>query len=104
MRTSKLCDEDEPVQLSLFDIIGTSYDIKNPPGNAHANAKVVCRQGDAFAAQNFAERNSFDTNWKKDEKHRKVERALGEIRRKFGEEAVVRGGLPYKEGNREKNK
>lgn len=54
VRTSKLCDEDEPMQLSLFD-----------------------------------------SDWKKDEKHRKVERALGEIRTKFGEEVVVRGGLPH---------
>lgn len=51
--TSKLCDEDEPMQMSIFD-----------------------------------------TDWEMDEKHRKLNHALDQIRQKFGDGAVVRGSLP----------
>ncbi len=37
------------------------YD-KKPREDAHANADVVCRLCDAFAAQNFAMQNSFIKN------------------------------------------
>ena len=53
VRTSKLCDEDEPMQMSIFD-----------------------------------------TDWEMDEKHRKLNHALDQIRQKFGDGAVVRGSLP----------
>lgn len=52
VRTSKLADEGEPEQLSIFDI---QYD--KP----------------------------------KDEKHKKLDKALDEIRKRFGEQAVMRG-------------
>ena len=52
IRTSKLIDETEPEQLSIFDI-----QIEKP----------------------------------KDEKHKKLDKALDEIKRKFGEDAVKRG-------------
>lgn len=52
VRTSKLADEGEPEQLSIFDI-----QYEKP----------------------------------KDEKHKKLDKALDEIRKRFGEQAVVRG-------------
>lgn len=54
IRTSKLVDEKEPEQLSIFDI-----QFEKP----------------------------------KDEKHKKLDRALDEIRQKFGNQAVIRGTL-----------
>lgn len=56
VRTSKLCDEDEPMQMSIFD-----------------------------------------TDWEMDEKHRKLNHALDQIRQKFGDGAIVRGSLPNRE-------
>lgn len=52
VRTSKLVDEGEPEQLSIFDI---------------------------------------QYNKPKDEKHKKLDKALDEIRKRFGEQAVMRG-------------
>lgn len=58
IRTSKLVDEAEPVQMSIFDLQSALE--KEPP---------------------------------KDEKHQKLDKALDLIRKKYGENAIVRGSL-----------
>lgn len=58
IRTSKLKDESEPVQMSIFDF-----------------QKVQKEQS------------------VKNEKHQKLDRALDEIRKKYGEDAVQKGTL-----------
>lgn len=58
IRTSKLVDETEPEQMSIFDL------------------------------QNTIERENQE-----DEKHQKLNKALDQIRKKYGEDAIVRGSL-----------
>ena len=58
IRTSKLVDETEPEQMSIFDF-----------------------------------QNGIEKKTPKDEKHRKLDRALDQIRKKYGEDAIVRGSL-----------
>lgn len=58
IRTSKLVDEAEPVQMSIFDL-----------------------------------QSNLEKETPKDEKHQKLDKALDQIRRKYGENAIVRGSL-----------
>ena len=58
IRTSKLVDESEPEQMSIFD---------------------------------FQEEYVKETV--KDEKHQKLDKALDQIRKKYGNDAIVRGTL-----------
>ena len=66
IRTSKLCDPSEPVQLSLFDMI--------PP--------------DTFSKTNLSPIGNS-----KKEKQEKLDKALDSIKNKYGKDAVVRGSL-----------
>ena len=71
IRSSKLVDEDEPEQLSIFDI-----PVREPGPQDRASAvKEECKR----------ERIPDP------EKQKKLDRALDEIRRKYGEDAVKRG-------------
>lgn len=71
IRSSKLVNEDEPEQLSIFDI----------PVREHGP------QDRASAVKEERKRESISDS----EKQKKLDRALDEIRRKYGEDAVKRG-------------
>lgn len=75
IRTSKLSQEGEPQQLSLFDL------------NFHSSDNIS------------EEVKSFENS----QKHEKLDQALDEIRKKFGKDAVVRGQLFKKAGKRGKD-
>ena len=65
IRTSKLCDPSEPVQLNLFDMM-TSYDSAIP-----TNSVQIQRQ----------------------HKHEILDKALDNIKNKYGKNSVIRGSL-----------
>lgn len=67
IRTSKLIPEDEPIQLNLFDM----PEIRISPSGSPAQDIPVSKQ-------------------------QKLERALDSIRKKYGEDSVVRGSLLHK--------
>ena len=78
VRTSKLVEAGEPEQMSIFDLPLTSP--KQGKQTGHADQR----------------------QWK-DEKHRKLSKALDEIRNKYGKDAIVRGTmLQIEEGETEK--
>lgn len=58
IRTSKLVDETEPEQMSIFDF-----------------------------------QNDIEQKTAKDEKHEKLDKALDQIRKKYGKDAIIRGSL-----------
>lgn len=58
IRTSKLVDETEPEQMSIFDF-----------------------------------QNNIEQKTAKDEKHEKLDKALDQIRKKYGKDAIIRGSL-----------
>ena len=63
IRTSKLVDESEPEQMSIFDM------------------------------ENVSSQNMAKQEIKKNEKQEKLDKALDQIRKKFGDGAIVRGSL-----------
>ena len=63
LRTSKLVDEAEPEQMSIFDF------------------------------QNVLNQNVQNQEIRNNEKQEKLDKALDQIRKKFGDEAIVRGSL-----------
>lgn len=63
IRTSKLVDESEPEQMSIFDM------------------------------ENVSSQNMARQEIKKNEKQEKLDKALDQIRKKFGDGAIVRGSL-----------
>ena len=67
IRTSKLCDPSEPIQLSLFDLL---------PSETSPSQTNLPPSG----------------NFKK-EKQEKLDKALDSIKNKYGKDAVVRGSL-----------
>lgn len=69
IRTSKLCDHSEPVQLSLFDMIETPRTSSIP-----------------------SKKDNYITGSSK-EKQEKLDKALDSIKNKYGKDAVVRGSL-----------
>ena len=76
IRTSKLCDPTEPVQLSLFDMM---------PG------ETVLSKPDLSSAWNY-----------KKEKQEKLDKALDSIKNKYGKDAVIRGSLLSIKNNNKK--
>lgn len=76
IRSSKLVDEEEPEQLSLFDM---QFQEKTPGGT------------NAPQALNL------------DEKHRKLSAAMDQIRQRFGADAIVRGSLLEQEKETKKD-
>ena len=75
IRTSKLQDRDEPVQMSLFDL-------ELPKGSSGSDVEVV---------------NRSESTAKKLEKLQKLDRAMDEIKRRFGNDAIVRGSILLKD-------
>lgn len=66
IRTSKLCDITEPVQLSLFDML---------------------------PSKNNAGTSSTSTNHARKQKEEKLDKALDLIKNKYGKDSVIRGSL-----------
>ena len=77
IRTSKLCEEGEPEQLTIFDFQNMKKDAKK------------------------AQREEKEIIHKK--KQEKLDQALDKIRLKYGDEAVVRGGQYAGKERNEKN-
>lgn len=75
IRSSKLCPEDTPIQLSLFEHGFLSV---NDPVSDHPALTQT-------AAAGLAQSNP--------EKQKRLEQAMDQIRKKFGEDAIVRGSL-----------
>lgn len=78
IRTSKLCDHSEPVQLSLFDIMSA---IDSDTGSGQKNA-----------VQTNSMPDNSNTLYRK-QKQEKLDQALDKIKNKYGKNAVVRGSL-----------
>lgn len=78
IRTSKLCDHSEPVQLSLFDMmpVPTSGKVSEP---------------NATTQTNFIPDNSNTLHRK--QKQENLDKALDKIKNKYGKNAIVRGSL-----------
>lgn len=74
IRSSKLVREDEPEQLSIFDI-----PLPKNSGHEKTSGTISKREGQG--------KSSIPDS----EKQRKLDRALDEIRKKYGEDAVKRG-------------
>lgn len=79
IRTSKLCDDSEPVQLNLFDMM--------PSGNSIPNTIGTKTAIPAASSPN----NSTLLN--KKEKQEKLDKALDKIKNKYGKDAIIRGSL-----------
>lgn len=79
IRTSKLCDHTEPIQLSLFDMMPLEPAINN------VTNKISSIQG------NFTFNSVSSLNRK--EKQKKLDKALDTIKNKYGKDAVIRGSL-----------
>ena len=74
LRSSKLCSAGEPVQMSLFDYAAA-------PSNAAADSSAAKDIRPPLSAGPSARR------------HEKLDAALDSIRKRYGEDAVVRGSL-----------
>lgn len=81
LRSSKLTAVGEPVQMSLFDY--GSLLPSNPPQNRRS-AKAPCAGADSASLPDAASAG---------EKRKKLDAALDAIRKRYGEDAVVRGSL-----------
>lgn len=79
IRTSKLCDTSEPIQMNLFDMISPE-----PPANYTAGKKTSIPANSIFSG-------SASLNRK--EKQEKLDKALDSIKNKYGKDAVIRGSL-----------
>ena len=75
IRTSKLQDMDEPVQMSLFDV-----DLPN-----------------GSSSDDFKEIKRTEVTAKRLEKLQKLDKAMDEIKRRFGNDAIVRGSILLKD-------
>ena len=75
IRTSKLQDMDEPVQMSLFDV-----DLPN--GSSSDDFKAI---------------KKTEVTEKRLEKLQKLDKAMDEIKRRFGNDAIVRGSILLKD-------
>lgn len=89
IRTSKLCDESEPVQMSLFDMpqlqISSSFDAKAPfTGHIPAsNDSGRSPTGTTIQSPARPTRQKLEA----------LDKSLDGIRQKYGDNAVVRGSL-----------
>ncbi len=92
LRSSKLTAVGEPVQMSLFDyqadLQPASPQNHSPAGKASADAAPVVTPAPAVPAR---------------EKREKLDAALDAIRKRYGENAVVRGSLMRQSGGEKKS-
>ena len=78
IRTSKLCDHSEPVQLSLFDMI--------PPEPVKEHSMVQTTSSIVSAGNTIIPLS-------RKQKQEKLDKALDKIKNKYGKDAVIRGSL-----------
>ena len=79
IRTSKLCDRSEPVQMSLFDVM--------PPQDSIPEAACLS----SLVPTSSTPTNSLGLSRK--EKQEKLDKALDKIKNKYGNDAIIRGSL-----------
>lgn len=94
LRTSKLLPENTPIQLSLFDSGLLDID-SSAPKPMQSSAKSVTAQSDSRLTVSQAD-NTSTISYVNTEKQKRLERAMDQIRQKFGPDAVVRGTLMKK--------
>ena len=82
IRTSKLCEEGEPEQITLFDLQNMQYQMGRE--NKEHNSEKQ---------ENSLQRKKFED----------LDKALDKIRQKYGKEAVVRGGQYVSKERNENN-
>ena len=81
IRTSKLSEEGEPEQMTIFDLQNMQYEIEKQNQKQQNESKSILQK----------------------KKHEDLDKALDKIRRKYGNEAVVRGGQYGSKERNEKN-
>ncbi len=88
IRTSKLCDPSEPVQMSLFDMM--PLEGHNPP----ISGKFASDSG-IFVSDNSETGNleHLSVSLSRKEKQEKLDKALDRIKNKYGKNAIIRGSL-----------
>ena len=89
IRTSKLVREDEPWQMSIFDLPHAQA-----PARTGQMAKRTAKAGKgSVPGEKLAEAREQKRSSANALKQEKLSRALDQIRQKFGEDAVVRGSF-----------
>ena len=86
IRTSKLCDRSEPVQLNLFDMMS--------PEPINGNTLKHKNSISTIFSTNTA------TALSRKEKQENLDKALDKIKNKFGEDAIIRGSLLIKDNKK----
>ena len=95
IRTSKLCDPSEPVQLSLFDMM-----LLNTTASVSSKYTIPISIDDNCDSRNINYHTSEMYNWRhssisssRKEKQEKLDKALDTIKNKYGKDAIIRGSL-----------
>ncbi len=76
IRSSKLTDASEPMQLSLFDL-----------------PQIDGARNDTFVTSSFSQTSSQPVEYNRTEKHKKLDKALDTLRGKYGKDIIKRGSL-----------
>ncbi|MCM1537728.1 MAG: DNA polymerase IV [bacterium] len=98
LRTTKLCAEDEPIQLSLFDLpdaMGSSRTADATRTDAHASLPHtgISASADPAGAVPSSAHADVPFSLAQMEKRQKLDQALDSIRNRYGNDSVVRGSL-----------
>lgn len=83
LRTSKLCDHSEPVQLSLFDLQSSSVQTVSEQNLPVMNTFIHTQ----------SEQNNMEQLYIRKQKQEKLDKALDSIKKKYGKDAIIRGSL-----------
>ncbi len=110
IRTSKLEDEGEPEQLSIFDLDFNSivqkesiYHPKKKEGSSvHKMHRNVKRQEQENIKQDDIHPKQNDMGQRNEKKREQLDKALDTIRKKYGEGAVMRGSFMKKADTKDK--
>lgn len=100
IRTTHLIDETEPIQMSIFNMaLPESKHTEKTPDVSGKDSKDLSapseKQKDADSAAAFASSDSASSkiNESASEKRRKLDAALHDIRKRYGDDAIVRASL-----------
>ena len=74
-----MCDDSEPIQLNLFDMMPSGNSVPNTIGTKTAIP--------------VASSPNHSTLLNKKEKQEKLDKALDKIKNKYGKDAIIRGSL-----------
>lgn len=93
IRTSKLVDENTPVQLSLFDDLFTTNASAISNNNISSNTfSVRTAQANDFSSENhLSAAPSYSHSFL--EKQKRLEQAMDQIRERYGKNSVIRGSF-----------